>query len=95
MFSVKHYIRYNWFYNYYTYSKQQQNATSLLSNISDREMDKNVEKKRWFIQILIVLHIWQLITSLKDNTLRKINVRPYGLDKMYMDKELKKIIFSK
>ena len=34
------------------------------------------------------IEINSLITGSKNITLRKINVKPYGFDKMYMDKEL-------
>ena len=36
-----------------------------------------------------MIEINNIITGSNNITLRKVNVNPYGFDKMYMDKELK------
>ena len=35
-----------------------------------------------------LIHINNRMTGSNNNTLRKVNVKPYGYDKMYMDKDL-------
>ena len=35
-----------------------------------------------------LIEINNIITASNNSTLRKVNVNPYGLDKMYIDKEL-------
>ena len=41
-----------------------------------------------YLTVDSLIEINSLITGPKNITLRKIDVKPYGFDKMYMDKEL-------
>ena len=41
-----------------------------------------------YVKVEPLIEINSIITGSNNITLRKVNVRPYGFDKMYMDKEL-------
>ena len=41
-----------------------------------------------YLTVDSLIEINNIIASSNDITLRKVNVKPYGFDKMYMDKEL-------
>ena len=43
---------------------------------------------RMYLKVDSLIEINNIITSSSNITLRKVNVNPYGFDKMYMDKEL-------
>ena len=40
-----------------------------------------------FLTVESLIEINNIITGSNNITLRKVNVKPYGFDKMYMDKE--------
>ena len=41
-----------------------------------------------YLTVDSLIEINNVITSLNNIALRKVNVKPYGFDKMYMDKDL-------
>ena len=41
-----------------------------------------------YLTVNSLIEINNIITDSKNITLRRVNVKPYGFDKMYMDKEL-------
>ena len=41
-----------------------------------------------YLIVDLLIEINNIISSSNNTTLRKVNVKPYGFDKMYMDKEL-------
>ena len=41
-----------------------------------------------------MIEIYNITTNSNNNTLRKVNIKPYGFDKMYMDKELKGTLYQ-
>ena len=48
-----------------------------------------------YLTVDSLIEINNIITSSNNITLRKVNVKPYGFDKMCMDKELIKDNYSK
>ena len=41
-----------------------------------------------YLKVESLIEINNIITGSNNITLRKVNIKPYGFDKMYMDKEL-------
>ena len=41
-----------------------------------------------YLTVDLLIYINNIITGSNNITLRKVNVKPYGYDKMYMDKHL-------
>ena len=48
-----------------------------------------------YLTVTSLTEINKIITGSNNITLRKVNVNPYGFDKMYMDKELTELIEDK
>ena len=62
------------------YKKLQKDLVSIENNFTDSDGGM-------YLRIDSLIEINKIITG-SNNILRKVNVKPYGFDKMYMDKEL-------